>query len=598
MKIDYAQAALSHSWLHHPVIGDPSFDAFERFGPQPAYRSEPPFEWTVNGSMFRDPVSDYWFLYLGRYPYGYAVIPEAPSHAVVMRSIDKGRSWQMIGPVFDEKPFTFSGYQDPVSDAPDVAVIYAEGRYWLAYDWSNAGSTWEHAHAATPEHDAGAALAVADRPEGPFQRLNRPIFANSQLQGKLGRFDRLYATTVLRRQQDWIAFLLCDSGPHFAWGYAVSTAPSPEGPWTFPRMILSPDTPDFYPAPVEFHPCFNVDGHVYAPATSVARNRAYQALFKAPLEAAHMPAAWEIHQAGSLFHRGLAESESDGIWGQTFHGFVHEGQLNIMYPSRDSRHFGTVQTAKAAWPLQQKDGFWLSDGVALLQVGYTAGQVSIDFAFRGEVRFFWDFHGVVGPNKAASDACAVMDGMDLDRSVSWQTQDWTAQTVTLSIASKDPAQPGCLGFICEPGSLLHVSSCVIEGHPAPVTVYWSAIEALLNAGQNVRDHWSVAKTDQARSGLLATARQDKACVKWSFEGSGFDLWLPRGPALGIVAVQVDGLLVQSINLKSPVDQQSAVVMGMDLPAGRHAVMLMGEEGHLAADCLAVRHSIPAFLQST
>lgn len=49
---DYAKTEHMEKWLRHPVLGDPSFDTFERIGI--VHRSEPPYEWAVNGSIFRD----------------------------------------------------------------------------------------------------------------------------------------------------------------------------------------------------------------------------------------------------------------------------------------------------------------------------------------------------------------------------------------------------------------------------------------------------------------------------------------------------------------------------------------------------------------
>lgn len=54
---DFARSVHVDAWLRHPVYGDPSFDAFERLPGNPIHRGAPPFEWPVNGFLFRDPVS-------------------------------------------------------------------------------------------------------------------------------------------------------------------------------------------------------------------------------------------------------------------------------------------------------------------------------------------------------------------------------------------------------------------------------------------------------------------------------------------------------------------------------------------------------------
>ena len=113
-------------------------------------------------------------------------------------------------------------------------------------------------------------MAVAEAAEGPYTRLPGLSISTRRFRDAMGRWDRLYASTLLRRSQDWLMLVLCDSGEHFAWAYAAFTAPGPEGPWSGPVNILSCDRPEFYPAPVEFHPAMAVDGVVYAHATSVA----------------------------------------------------------------------------------------------------------------------------------------------------------------------------------------------------------------------------------------------------------------------------------------------------------------------------------------
>ena len=35
-------------WLHHPVLGDPSFDTFQRAACNPIHSGYPRFEWPVN----------------------------------------------------------------------------------------------------------------------------------------------------------------------------------------------------------------------------------------------------------------------------------------------------------------------------------------------------------------------------------------------------------------------------------------------------------------------------------------------------------------------------------------------------------------------
>lgn len=98
--MDYAKLEKREAWLRHPVLGDPSFDAFEKVG-ETVHVSQAPYEWAVNGSIFRDPKTGFWYYYAGLYPYGYVSPPGKPellSHFIIYRSMDKGESWECLGP--------------------------------------------------------------------------------------------------------------------------------------------------------------------------------------------------------------------------------------------------------------------------------------------------------------------------------------------------------------------------------------------------------------------------------------------------------------------------------------------------------------------
>ncbi len=55
--IDFAMSAQADAWLRHGVLGDPSFDSFERRPGNPIVRGKPPFNWPVNGFLFENPKS-------------------------------------------------------------------------------------------------------------------------------------------------------------------------------------------------------------------------------------------------------------------------------------------------------------------------------------------------------------------------------------------------------------------------------------------------------------------------------------------------------------------------------------------------------------
>lgn len=359
--MDYAKKENWKGLMRHPVLGDPSFDTFEKLG-DTVHRSQPPMSWAVNGSLFCD-FDGSWYYYAGLYNYGYTCGEGEPySHFIIYRSRDKGQSWECLGDPF-ETGFVFEGHKVPSDSHPDAVLSYdpKTQRYLLTYDYGDNNDNWEFAYKQGKDlPHSGAALAWAESPAGPFHRLPNHLFSNRELEGLLGRYCRMYATTVLPRENDYLALVLCDSHEYYAWALAAMTAPSIEGPWSQPRLVLSPDLPGYYPAPMEFFPAHVIGNRVFAPATSVAKNRNYQCLYSAPLEQAHLAEAWSLEQDGSLWHSRRDPDEHYGIWGQTFHGFVEDGRMVVMYPSKNAEDRGTLSVASRPADQPLSDGFVFS----------------------------------------------------------------------------------------------------------------------------------------------------------------------------------------------------------------------------------------------
>ena len=346
--LDVACQRYRDLWLHHPNLGDPSFDSFTRMSNNPIYRGAAPFEWPVNGFLFQDPISGAWYAYIGLYPRGYW----PPGGCRLLRSQDKGLSWQDLGVVLSGSPSTFDGDGVKPGGTPDVSVCYADGAYHMIYDWAKPDNS-----------DGGLAYARAERPEGPFVRAGEPIHAESRQELLLGKYKRIYGGTLLRRKNDWLILAAMSTSQNAGgtWALVAMTAPEASGPYSSPRLLLYPQSRVYHPAPVEFFPSFTYAGHVYAPATSVGKNRTFQVVFRAKLEKAHQPEAWQIYQHGSCWHAEPEEWEANGIWGQTFSGFVDkEGVLMVMAPSKDEQDLGTINLAQRSLDNPYRDGFVLS----------------------------------------------------------------------------------------------------------------------------------------------------------------------------------------------------------------------------------------------
>src|SRR5512137_825443 len=123
--VDYARSEHWQEWTHHPVFGDASFDSFVRLPGNPVCRGTEEFGWPVNGSLFKDPVSGDWFLYVSWYKKGYANKDGQRSHSTVYRSNDKGQTWKDCGePLTGAGTHRFSGDTAPFWRAQDLTVCY------------------------------------------------------------------------------------------------------------------------------------------------------------------------------------------------------------------------------------------------------------------------------------------------------------------------------------------------------------------------------------------------------------------------------------------------------------------------------------------
>lgn len=629
--IDYADGAQRECWFRHPVLGDPSFDTFEHAPNNPVHRGAPPYEWPVNGFLFEDPVSGHWFVYAGLYLKGYAMDPENPSMCIVYRSTDAGKSWEHLGPVFDDQSFLFDGETFPTRGAPDVQVTYAEGRYHLCFDWCTANTTWQNAANPPPDANSGVGYAWSDRPEGPYTRHPRPIATTRGQEALLGKYRRLYASSIIRRAKDWLVLTLTDSGPWFGWALVGMTADKPEGPYSKPLLLLHPEVDRFHPPLLEFFPAFTHEGHVFAPTTSVALNRNYQGVFRAPLEQAMDPSAWELWQHGSVWHAEPVENEYHGLWGQTFGGGVADGILRVMFPSRDKDGLGTINVAARPWDKPYRDrGFALSGhqgpSLALLKVGGPANRFELECERHGTAALVWNHAGPLGPNEPRSDATLhplVMtrySALELD-DAGWRLVEvdaagerrvlaqgeragavpvsaaitWTSKDEAALILDGGPVWAGALsmgsggiGLFVGAQSHARIARFVVDGAAAPARISFLYTEGLLCAAQN-RAHWEErSDASQFRFGIGAISKEPGLDVKWNVEGHSFTVWAPKGPEFGSAEVFLDGVRIGAIDFSAPEPIASAPVLtreGLDGPY--HALRLHVAAGRMPVDSLDV-----------
>lgn len=635
--VDYARADRVDDWLRDPVYGDPSFDTFERLAANPIRRGAPPYEWPVNGFFFRDPPTGDWYVYVGDYTRGY--VGATTSRCVLLRSKDQGKSWEDLGTVLPEDPNAFDGDGKRPGHKPDVCVVYeagADGRgggkYHILYDWGKPDAR------GVETDEGGLAYAVADRPEGPFVRDPEPIQRRSTTKTILGRYNRPYAQTLVRRRDDWLVIADMDHAP-LSWALYTMTSKNPNGPYSEPVLVRHVEDDYYHPPLIEGYPAFVHDGYLYAPTTSVAGNRNFQILFRAPLERAHEESAWELYQHGSVWHAEPVEHEHAGIWGQTFSGWVDErtGDLNVMFPSRDPQNRGTINLARRPWDKPYKDGFRLSGhagrSLTLLRRAYDGFELAVKLRVRGTARIVWDYRAPLGPNRPTADATlhpfmltrhaalvlapsgwqllradAAGEAKVIASGAADQREKWD---VTLHRGGRDGAArldidgkqvwagaippqdggddtPGAIGLIAEAGTHVDVSRFQVAGDPQPARTAHLFTAALLGRGENPADWESRTGPDSGfRYGAGVVSGKDGAAVKWNVQGAKFELWAPRGPAYGEAEVLVDGKVAGEVDFRADAPKASGVVWSGAAEPGFHAVVLRRKSGAMPVDSLAV-----------
>ena len=617
---DFALASGRRKWLHHPVIGDPSWDSFEREANNPIHVGKAPYEWPVNGFLFRDPPTKTWFAFISVYPRGYWSQP--PANVLPMRENSDGQ-WEELPLLFDEgnRP-PFVGENGLMTD---VSLVYDEGRYHLVYDWADKNN-----------ENGGIGYAWADNPEGPYHVSPEPLVDQKRQEDApiLGIYVRPYASTLLKRKNDWLILHMMSTAGNAGgtWGLFAMTAPHPDGPYSKPVPLLTPQMDGFHPPLAEFFPQFVHEGWVYAPATSVAMNRTFQSLFRVPIERATDPTAWSLVRMGSLWHLEPVPGEAKGIWGQTFSGQVHDGVLRALFNSKNAADVGTVGLARRDWKTPDRDGFMLSapnaPAVAILNGEIGDFVLDMKLQSRGAVEagswsLGWRCRGPLGADRTSADALfhplqtrARCEFRRENRA--WSVVEIDADNVVKVLAQGDSlseidderlqierrgrsvsvryneallwqgssiAGNGRLELAAYGGNVLHVSRFAVTGRFESTQQARLATEAVMGAGAPA--DWREAGDKEFRFGTGFVAAHEGARAKWNYTGGGFKLWLPRGPQFGKAEITVDGQVLDRLDLHADQSEASRVVLEKALPRGNHAVALRAVEGVVPCDVLEI-----------
>jgi hypothetical protein len=502
----------------------------------------------------------------------------------------------------------------------------------MCFDWLTENGVWQNAHDPPADVNSGVGYAWSERPEGPFHITARPVATTREQPPLLGRYRRLYISTIVRRANDWLVLTDTDSGPCFGWALVGMTADRPEGPYGPAKMLLHPESTRFHPQLVEFNPAFTHEGFIYMPATSVAGNRNYQVLFRAPIEKAMDADAWDIVQHGNLWHSDPVEHEHCGIWGQTFSGFIGpDGVFNAFFPSRDSKGMGTVNIASRPWnkPMRTRGFVASAHEVANLCYLKKAGpitRIEADLDRVGTVSFLWNAEGVLGAaaikHPFAIHPLGLRSHVALELATNnWAllevdntgkrriigsgplgavpqcrfTLDWkdshTAELVIdgkMSWQGELPTGPGCVGILCSPGGRADVRKLAVTGTKSPARVRYLATDAIIGAARKATD-WPLREDRTFHYGVGAVSSGSPVEAKWNFEGTAFSLWAPKGPAFGEADLLLDGHRLATIRFTSDRETPSRPVYEMKnlSPAVGHALMLRTGSKPVPLDVLEV-----------
>jgi hypothetical protein len=423
------------------------------------------------------------------------------------------------------------------------------------------------------------------------------------------------------------------------------TSKVPEKDYTEPTILACPQNKKFHPILAEYFPAFTHNGFLYAPATSVAKNRSFQTIFRAPIEEAHKPNAWEIVQYGSVWHDIPYSSagKEQGIWGQTFSAQCQQNILRCLHFSKTKDNIGTVHLSRRDWNKPYKDGFTLSAAyarsMAILRPHFREFQLAITLEVKGDWGLYWNCVNPLGPNNWGADnshhklmyqkkfgiffsqqqweivymidedkKVIIADGIMEKSNIINDLQKLTlkiinnrAQTQIMindheiwnsspshgnEIAKDTIEKQGRIELVANQDAILNVNHFYIKGDVQGTKTIWLPMEALAGAAIP-KKRWKLKQNPQFYfgEGYISTHKESRA--KWNFYGEAVALYTPKGPKYGKAEVFIGEKSLGIVDFHAKKIQKSSMILQENLPLGYHSLTIQPVKGKIPLDIIKV-----------
>ena len=150
---------------------------------------------------------------------------------------------------------------------------------------------------------------------------------------------------------------------------------------------------------------------------------------------------------------------------------------------------------------------------------------------------------------------------------------------------------GAVAVHASAGASVQVTDMSVDLGADPVQQwFWlPPADGIAGQGQASSGGWLPRSSEVFRFGAgYVSPGGNNTMAKWNFVGTACKLWLPKGPAFGVVRVAVDGVAPKLISLHGSKEVASAIVFEWNEAPGstahhRHSLVMQWSHGGMVAD---------------